>query len=185
MEQSHYVAEDWRKSPGGWFPGWKLTAIGLTGFLLWFLFAPVMHQGRVTRTVSCISNAKQLATGLLMYAQDYDDRLPPAHSWADGLDPYTKSRSGFVCPTSKQKPSSYAYNRLLNRANLKDIADPAAQPALFESFLHGWNAASTTATFVTPHGEFGTIAFADGHARMVRSAPADDAGLMRSPIGGR
>src|SRR5437870_4930141 len=107
MEQSHYEADDWRIDPGGgWFPGWRLTTIGLTLFLLWFVFAPVLHQERGSKGVSCTSNLKQLATGLLMYAQDYDDHLPRAHAWADGLDPYTKNKALFVCPKREQKPSS-------------------------------------------------------------------------------
>jgi len=41
------------------------------------MLLPVLSQARVqARSVSCVSNLRQLATASLMYAQDYDEALP-------------------------------------------------------------------------------------------------------------
>src|ERR1041384_5548289 len=52
---------------------------------------------------SCQSNLKQMALGLLMYQQDYDERYPPMKMTAqvqNRIHPYIKNRSVFTCPTS-------------------------------------------------------------------------------------
>src|SRR5947209_7161741 len=53
-----------------------------------------------TRPTTCQSNLKQLALATLMYAQDYDDRLPVRRNWSDGIYPYLKNRSVYVCPSA-------------------------------------------------------------------------------------
>lgn len=49
--------------------------------------------------VKLMSDAKQVGTGLLIYAADNDDRFPAARGWDDAVEPYIKNRSitdGFV-----------------------------------------------------------------------------------------
>jgi len=53
-----------------------LVVIAIIAILAAILF-PVFAQARASaRQISCISNSKQTALGLLMYAQDYDETLP-------------------------------------------------------------------------------------------------------------
>src|SRR5438105_4591535 len=58
--------------------------------------APVFLQERSHR-VSCMSNQKQVALALLLYAQDSDVRLAPARNWMDRVYPYAKNWSIFQC----------------------------------------------------------------------------------------
>ena len=52
-----------------------LVVIAIIAILAAILF-PVFAQAREkARQASCISNQKQLGTGLLMYSQDYDEML--------------------------------------------------------------------------------------------------------------
>jgi len=54
-----------------------LVVIAIIAILAAILF-PVFAQARErARMTSCLSNQKQIGTGILMYAQDNDDRLPP------------------------------------------------------------------------------------------------------------
>jgi prepilin-type processing-associated H-X9-DG protein len=53
-----------------------LVVIGIIAILAAMLF-PVFAQAREqSRKAACTSNVKQIAVGILMYAQDYDERLP-------------------------------------------------------------------------------------------------------------
>src|SRR5689334_10441002 len=59
-------------------------------FLLLFLACAILDIPRVffsamvaSRTRTCSSNLRRLATALLMYSQDWDETLPPAGHWAD------------------------------------------------------------------------------------------------------
>src|SRR5258706_2392006 len=53
-----------------------LVVIAIIAILAAILF-PVFAQARASaRAISCISNTKQSALGVLMYAQDYDEKIP-------------------------------------------------------------------------------------------------------------
>lgn len=96
-----------------------LVVIAIIAILAAILF-PVFAQAREkARQSVCISNEKQMGTALLMYSQDYDQRLPgdimgypstyptaPVGQQASGyttwdltLQPYVKNLGIFLCPT--------------------------------------------------------------------------------------
>src|SRR5213594_1559132 len=93
-----------------------LVVIAIIAILAAILF-PVFAQAREkARTITCTSNARQIATALMMYAQDYDENLPgwpdpqknPLFSkggwgWAmivPVMDPYLKNRQIWTCPSA-------------------------------------------------------------------------------------
>jgi prepilin-type processing-associated H-X9-DG protein len=71
------------------------------------------------RTASCQSNLKQLALGVLMYSQDYDERFPwgwnttsgygagdwDRSQWCTLIYPYVKNVQLYTCPSSNIPPS--------------------------------------------------------------------------------
>jgi len=83
-----------------------LVVIAIIAILAAILF-PVFAQAREkARSISCLSNAKQIGTAILMYSQDYDETLIPwfvrtgmprdnfrhdLKSWAQNLQPYIKN----------------------------------------------------------------------------------------------
>jgi prepilin-type N-terminal cleavage/methylation domain-containing protein/prepilin-type processing-associated H-X9-DG protein len=93
-----------------------LVVIAIIAILAAILF-PVFAQAREkARQAVCLSNLKQVALGLHMYAQDYDETMPPDNTVADWgnpavyarfpnflscLLPYTKGRQVFSCPTAR------------------------------------------------------------------------------------
>ena len=106
-----------------------LVVIAIIAILAAILF-PVFAQAREkARQTTCLSNMKQLALAMLMYAQDWDEALPaqeeyasqtvgpPAErsSWANpGVShpdesvpaktlPYVKSARLWSCPSSQAK----------------------------------------------------------------------------------
>ncbi|MEJ5253705.1 MAG: DUF1559 domain-containing protein [Chthonomonadetes bacterium] len=85
-----------------------LVVIAIIAILAAILF-PVFAQARESaRQTSCTSNQKQLALGVLMYAQDYDETFPMSAYLAnpttviavyDMVAPYLKNTQIFVCPS--------------------------------------------------------------------------------------
>src|SRR3712207_1140738 len=99
-----------------------LVVIAIIAILAAILF-PVFAQAREkARQVSCLSNMKQVAIGLFMYAQDYEETLPHqatdiVYHYADessganflkSLIPYTKTTGIFRCPSASPIPAAYA-----------------------------------------------------------------------------
>lgn len=116
-----------------------IAVISLLAALLFSAFARARENARKT---SCLSNLKQLGTGVLLYTQDYDELLPcttggnpgtgVAGGWmfystfgvANGafdatkgsLFTYVKNRQLYVCPSdsaARRTGNSYAYNACL------------------------------------------------------------------------
>ena len=173
-----------RRGLPGW--AWALIGCGLFGLLLGpiaiiaAILFPVFAQARAkAQAISCLSNTKQIARAMVMYAQDYDDRLPLARDWGDATSRYTGNRQVYVCPTARLNGesaaggSSYAYNSKLNARRLRDLKYPAQTPETFESGADRWNASDPVESFLPRHQRHGSLAYADGHARMVsRPGPA-------------
>ena len=111
-----------------------LVVTAILGLLMALLF-PVFARVRATaRRANCASNQRQLGAAFLMYAHDYDERLPVQQaddkagadnrnvvttSWELKLRPYTKNAAIAVCPDDTQ---SVAYK------------DPKSGVVIFSSF---------------------------------------------------
>ncbi len=103
-----------------------LVVIAIIAILAAILF-PVFAQARESaRLTACTSNAKQIATAMLMYADDYDETLPPRRdesaptcqaqiwmpsgqydtwtvyrrNWKHLVNAYIRNTDIFVCPTN-------------------------------------------------------------------------------------
>jgi prepilin-type N-terminal cleavage/methylation domain-containing protein/prepilin-type processing-associated H-X9-DG protein len=94
-----------------------LVVIAIIAILAAILF-PVFAQAREkARQTSCLSNTKQLALGVLMYAEDYDEALPPDQNdafvlWPDLLNPYIKNSQVRICPSDTVNgKNSYGLNQ--------------------------------------------------------------------------
>ena len=105
-----------------------LVVIAIIAILAAILF-PVFAQAREkARSVSCLSNLRQVGTGLAQYVQDADETFPmgqtfvntptPNHDqmWSEAIYPYLKSGDGntarggvFTCPTSPADFQGFQY----------------------------------------------------------------------------
>jgi len=80
-----------------------LVVIAIIAILAAILF-PVFAQARAkARSISCLSNQKQIGTGLMMYTQDYDETYPISHQ----LVPPRPTWAGF---TWRESIGSYIKN---------------------------------------------------------------------------
>lgn len=97
-----------------------LVVIAIIAVVAAIMF-PVFAQVReAAHTTVCLSNTKQIGTGILLYAQDYDDAIVPwanyapyskdysqacavdssmASLWTDTVHPYLKNRQVLFCPS--------------------------------------------------------------------------------------
>jgi prepilin-type N-terminal cleavage/methylation domain-containing protein len=114
-----------------------LVVIAIIAILAAILF-PVFAQAREkARQATCASNMRQMGLGVMMYAQDWDERLPLAATttpssflnWHHLVDPYVKNKQIWVCPSS-DLPIRNIYGDLVchygfNAYYLNEGVDPA------------------------------------------------------------
>lgn len=91
-----------------------LVVIAIIAILAAILFPVFARAREKARQASCSSNLKQLGLGLMMYAQDYDERFPTTDwgegnagranscTWWGGIYPYVKNVQLYACPSSNR-----------------------------------------------------------------------------------
>jgi prepilin-type N-terminal cleavage/methylation domain-containing protein/prepilin-type processing-associated H-X9-DG protein len=86
-----------------------LVVIAIIAILAAILFPVFARAREKARQTSCLSNLKQLSLGLLMYMQDYDERMPILFSgtgwwyqtWKSRILPYVKNGQIYACPSTQ------------------------------------------------------------------------------------
>lgn len=160
--------------------------------------APVGRQARERDARQdqwiCINRLRALAGAVIVYAQDYDQRLP-AHYNPDtrqGLDvvlrPYLKTEDPFRCPARGELSEySYGFNYFyLDRLRYNRLYFPAATVLMCDAGrrddgpevvrFHHVNPPSqpTYANIVRPdwrHAGYSNVSFADGHCKLMGQWP--------------
>ncbi len=94
-----------------------LVVIAIIAILAAILFPVFARAREKARQASCLSNVKQIMLAVLMYTQDYDERLVPGSQmrngqWYDLLAPYTKNMQIWTCPSCKDMASA-TYSKFL------------------------------------------------------------------------
>jgi len=132
------------------------VVIAIIAILAAILF-PVFAQARESaRQTACLSNQKQLGTGLMMYAQDYDETLPawPFSSkkggvfndprftvwgyslWVDAVMPYVKNRAVFACPNG---PRLNRWSNWPNASLTGPLNDPFVVNLAINEYVENWD----------------------------------------------
>ena len=126
-----------------------LVVIAIIAILAAILF-PVFAKAREkARQTSCTSNLKQVDLGSLMYAQDYDERIPPAWGgysigaaparWMGLILPYTKNIQIYQCPSATPQTEA-------------NLTNPQVASCGHQHNNMGWGTGPTMAQFAAPSG---------------------------------
>ena len=109
-----------------------------------------------------ISTIKQIALGFIMYAADFDDKLPPTSHWDQRLaeKPYIKSYSLF----DNVAPRRCAMNVFLSEGRMTEFDQPENTVLVFVSNATEYDAAGGyELRAVLPKNGSAVIGFLDGH----------------------
>ncbi len=142
-----------------------LVVIAIIAILAAILFPVFARAREKARQTTCLNNQKQIATVVMMYAQDHEEMLPAASIvWtATNID-----KGVLMCPTaSRTTANSYIYNIGIDNKALGDFPNPSATVV---------NADGDSATGLLPnigydntqinlrHSGYAIGSFLDGHA---------------------
>jgi prepilin-type N-terminal cleavage/methylation domain-containing protein/prepilin-type processing-associated H-X9-DG protein len=85
-----------------------LVVIAIIAILAAILFPVFARAREKAKQTSCLSNGKQMGLAVMMYAEDYDQRMPASlltdghlncRFWYQLIYPYTKNDQIFLCPS--------------------------------------------------------------------------------------
>jgi prepilin-type N-terminal cleavage/methylation domain-containing protein/prepilin-type processing-associated H-X9-DG protein len=150
-----------------------ISIIALLAAILFPVFAKAREKARQT---TCSNNQRQIATAILMDAQDHEEVLPSADEvWgAINLD-----KRVLICPTAGTKQANgYLYNPACSGVAVGDIRDPTTC----------WLTADAKNGIIDPRHSGKLIAsYADGHValqyELYMKNPKDNADIIFLPAG--
>lgn len=151
----------WMAITGIVLSSFALLMIPIMAAILFPVFAKARQKAHIQ---TCVSNQRQIAAAMQMYAQDHDGMLPSDKTvWKEiNVDPMI-----LICPTAdKSKPNSYGYNIGMSKANIFEISDPTnlmltADGGNYANLLTG------VGDMEFRHLKQCGVSYADGHVAMV------------------
>jgi prepilin-type N-terminal cleavage/methylation domain-containing protein/prepilin-type processing-associated H-X9-DG protein len=97
-----------------------LVVIAIIAILAAILFPVFASAQEKARSMSCLSNAKELATAVNSYVDDNNGTFPkacisydPSNFWFQAIDKYVKNKRIYICPTltKNKKQTDYHVGR--------------------------------------------------------------------------
>ena len=163
-----------------------LTVIAIIGILAAILIPTVGAVREKARAAQCVSNQRQIAQGMLLFAGDNKNRLPapfPGQDWIQKISPYIqafnwdsdKSRYIWLCPSdnSGDRWSGYGMSNHLNKSGgngfgvtLNVIPNPSRTILLGDVLRNQWDDAAPA-----PWHEGGLVVMGLRHAGGDRERP--------------
>lgn len=116
----------------------------------------------------CIANLERIGAALAQYAEDNDDRTPPAERWAVVVAALAGGEQVLACPADPARGrTSYAFNARLDRGRLGDVLSPASVPMVYDSDKRLAGARDVSPELCSPprHGSYNNALMADGSVR--------------------
>jgi prepilin-type processing-associated H-X9-DG protein len=122
----------------------------------------------------CLTRVKALASGMLMYAADYDGALPDATGWPLGIQPYVKDQDSFLCPADDRvdpqdpggRPTGYTMYEPMTGLYLNSLKEKGKAYLLFD----GTEVAGEEGAAAFRHDGGLNLAYVDGHTKWVGEA---------------
>jgi hypothetical protein len=175
------------KGSGGRLSGQGFAIAGICTSGLSFLMLPFFaaltlpafaKAKQRAQTIQCVSQMKQLALGLRLYANDNKDMFPPGATWCDSIQSYVGKAQIFQCNADRSgQRSSFALNKRVAGRDLAKV-DPGTVLLFEVEGGSGWNESGGRELMMprSHHGQTVVVGLADGSVVQV---PASRVSTLR------
>lgn len=143
-----------------------VSAVFIVPLMLAILMPALVRTQQIAFRMTCGNNLSELGKMMLIYAGDYDEKLPTPSKWCDILNDYADiNPKTFRCRGAPKGPCNYAMN-----VNVEKLwtSSPPDMVLMFETHP-GWNQTGGPEILTTDYhqGEGCNILFADNHVEFV------------------
>ncbi len=138
--------------------------------ILMAILMPALASARnMARTQVTLTNAKQIAIAVEMYALDDDDKLPSPDSWPQQISQYiTSPNRTLTIPHDPTAGRAFAMNENLRGLKVSQIKNPSRVPLIFECAFASPPAGGPELLPDPPRSHRGyVITFVDAHVEIV------------------
>jgi hypothetical protein len=140
----------------------------------WFIIAVIFGALEKMRMSACYENENQIWMGLMMYADDWHETLPPADRWTERIMPQIMFAGILKCPNDNSpEKCSYAFNAALSGRSLNDIPSQDKTVLIFETSRPGDAPVGGPNDVANPgrHKGGNFFTYVDGHKKGEKQTP--------------
>lgn len=142
-----------------------IAIIAILAAILFPVFAKAREKARQTQ---CTNNQKQIATAVLLYIQEHEEKFPTADTMWSTIDVPAKVKQ---CPTAgKTVANAYVYSNFLSGISQGEVFDPVSELLTADGQGEAGtnpttyaNVAYSDKNFALRHQNKLVVSFADGH----------------------
>ncbi|MEI6518633.1 MAG: hypothetical protein WCO98_01095, partial [bacterium] len=140
------------------------------------IVVPVIAKARdKAKQTACMSNQRQIAMLINMYAQDNKTFLPVSSKIWSGIQKYDVNIERVKCPSDENKnhSNSYVYNNRISGVYLGQVTDPAYMLMTVDGETVTGEKRTLSNTYYSPadvqyrHSSLAVASYADGHVEAV------------------
>ena len=144
-----------------------IAVIVVIASICWPLYLASRPVGPLS---GCRSNVKQASLAILIYSDDYDDRLPLSSKWGDMVE--RESRNPAALKDVEGVPDGsfgYAFRKSAPRTQISSVRNMDTLALIFDSTLMSKNAVGEVDSLPSPgrHDGKDVIGYLDGHVHAV------------------
>ncbi len=144
------------------------ASLPIVALLLGIMMPALARTRQIAHRMVCGTNMSGLGKAMLIYANDYDDKLPTPSKWCDLLVKYAEvNPTSFRCKGTPEGPCNYAMNR---NVEILGTNAPPDVVLLFETHA-GWNQVGGPEILTTDNhqGDGCNILFIDSHVAFIKT----------------
>lgn len=142
-----------------------------------FLDGTIQNQNVSDLLGESSDRLRKTGTAMIVYSADFDDHLPLASSWVDGLQPYAASPQIFHDPALGADEFGYALNKDVASKSTNGFGPVGSTAIVFDSTLKEKNSSSGLDTLPNPgrYGGKNALLYLDGHVSSEPEKPIEKA----------
>ncbi|MBM3496343.1 MAG: hypothetical protein FJX72_18775, partial [Armatimonadetes bacterium] len=113
----------------------------------------------------CPDNLRKLHTAARLYADSWDDVLPPSEVWMDRISEYVGDEGAMRCPAVAGDRYGYAMYDALGARVAGEVASPEREPLFYDSTAATRNGHDPFSSLPKPgrHDGSNNVVYLDGH----------------------